>query len=581
MDEDKIKTLQTWKSESENTRSQYEDRWVANMRLSKGIFPDKEVQRSVVRNRSKIFFRKIYATSQRILSSLFTAFLRDPDTFQIEGRDTINDHDKAKVLQKMVEYRRDVLMRKNSLFLKFIWAFQNILNYGFTVAKFSWEYTGTKDGPVFKLYPNEQIYADFSAETKEDMRFIIFENFMPKSEMEDLEYDNIDKAQPMGAPSSQLRSTRHMNTRDALQNPGENEYPAPGRYPDEERDMPGTRYRVYECFYYETGQIMFCATDLDRVYFKQPEESVYGDRFPVIMGTCLTEAHKMIGEGFPELLEGPQESYNHNLNMRKDNVALALNKQTFVSRYGGVDLQSLVNSRPGGTTLMDDINAVKERDIGDVTQSSYAEAAADEGMMQELGGVTSQHLGMGRNEKATVAQINLSEGNAKIDLYIAIVGETFMKDFYSQLAYLIQRFETDETVFRIANEQLRKEGYAGEDIYDLDFEADCIMNVGLGTVGRQQEIQTAMTAMDRAIMSNQAAFGLMQSGQVPPEGLRIIDTTQFMESILPKMGFKNLNKFFVNVPPGQGGPQDPAMAGAGTPQIGGEFNDFQRGGLGG
>ena len=576
-----INKLQGWKSESENNRSQYEDRWVKNMRLSKGIFNDTELQRSAVRKRSKIFFRKTWATVWRILASFHAAFLRDPDTFKIEGRDTINDPLKAKVLQKMVEYRRDVMMRKNSLFIKFVWAFQNILNMGWTVGKLSWEYTDRKDGPVFKLYPNEQVYADFSAETPEDMRFIIFENYMTKDEMEDLGYDNVDKAQTMGPTSSRLRATRHLETRDPIQNPGDNEYPSNGRYADEQKDTPSRKYRVYEVFYWEKGEIMFCVTDMDQLYFREPEESVYGDRFPIVMGTCLTEAHKLIGEGFPEVMEGPQESYNHNLNMRKDNLALVLNQQTIVSRYGGVDLQSLVNSRPGGVTLADDVNAVKERNIPDVTQSSYMEASADEGMMQETGGITPQHLGLGKNEKATVAQINQTEGNAKIDLYIAIVGETFFRSFYSQLAYLIQQFETDEVVFRVANASLRDEGYEGEDIYDLGFEADCIVNVGLGTVGRQQEIQTTMLAMDRVIMANQAMVGLASAGMVPPEGIRIFDPTAFMEDMLPLMGKKDLARYFMQMPqptqPGGGG----GAGSGGGPSPGNEANDLQAGGLGG
>jgi hypothetical protein len=301
------------------------------------------------------------------------------------------------------------------------------------------------------------------------------------------------------------------------------------------------------------------------------------------MGTCLTEAHKLVGEGFPESMEGPQESFNHNLNARKDNVSLALNGMSVVSRYGGVDLQSLTNSRPGGIIMADDINAVRERQIPDVTQNAYMESSADEGMMQEVAGVTAQHLGLGRNEKATVAQINQAEGGAKIDLYISIVGETFVRDFYSQLAYLIQRFETDEMVFRIANANLRQEGYEGEDIYDLDFEADCIVNVGLGTVGRQQDIQMMSMAMDRAIMSNQATVALMQSGATPPVGgFKLIDTTAFMEDMLPKLGRKDLGRYFITVnPPPQ--PQGGGGSGAGGAP-GGELNfqnDLQQGGLGG
>ncbi|MEE9354195.1 MAG: hypothetical protein V3U75_01260 [Methylococcaceae bacterium] len=579
-----ITRLQNWKSRSENDRSQYEDRWVKNMNLSKGRFDEKELARSKVRRRNKMFFRKTWATIQRLQASLFSALLQEPDNFKIVARDSINDPAKARVLQKMTEYRRDVMMRSQSLLLKFLWGFQNILTLGWCVGLLSWEYdeeTG-KDGPEFRLYPNEQVYADFAAETKEKQRFMIFEDYMTKEEMEGLGYENIDKASPMGVPTSRVRAARYTENIDPLQNPGEKEYPAAGTYAEgDTRNNVGDRYRVYKCFYFEKATLMYSVTDMDKVYFQKPEESVYGDRIPGIMGTCLTEAHKMIGEGFPESMEGPQESYNHNLNSRKDNVSLALNGSSIVSRYGGVDLQSLTNSRPGGVVMADDVNAVKERNIPDVTQSAYMEANADDGMMQELAGITAQHLGLGRNEKATVAQINQAEGSAKIDMYIAIVGETFIRDFFSQLAYLIQNFETDETIFRIANEQLRQEGFEGEEIYDLEFEADCTVNVGLGTVGRQQELQTTMLAMDRAILSNQSMVALAAAGMVPPEGIKLFNTTAFMTDILPKLGKKDIDKYFVTVPAPP--PQAPAGDGTGGSPSGATNpqNDLQAGGLGG
>lgn len=593
--DDKLTLLSKWKKASENDRTYYEQRWVKNMHLSKGRFSDDELAQSKVRKRSKMFFRKIWATTQRILASFHAAFLRDPDTFKISGRDTLNDPAKARVLHKMVEYRRDVMMSTQSLFLKLMWGFKNILDFGWCVGLLSWEYnleTG-KDRPYFRLYPNEQVYPDFRAETKEEMKFILFEDFMTKDEMEELGYENIDKASPMGAPSSNVRAARYTNQTDPLQNPGEKEYPSGGRYLDGENENSDRSdlYRVYKSFYWEESKLMYCVSDLDKVFFVKPEESAYGDRIPCVMGTCLTEAHKLVGEGFPEPMEGAQESFNHNLNARKDNVSLALNGMSVVSRYGGVDLQSLTNSRPGGIIMADDVNAVKERNIPDVTQGAYMEASADEGMMQEVAGITAQHLGLGRNEKATVASINQAEGGAKVDMYIAIVGETFIRDFYSQLAYLIQIFETDEKVFRIANESLRQEGVEfGEDIYDLDFEADCVVNVGLGTVGRQQEIQTNMLAMDRAIMANQATAALLATGAQPKGGIRFIDPTAFMEDMLPLLGKKELDRYFVTIAPpqspgGEGGGGPAGLAGQGQPnatrgEILAPENELQRGGAG-
>ena len=547
-----LQRIQQYKNKSADMRSAYDQRWAKNLQIFKGIFGEDEVTKSRIRGRSKIYFRKVWASSWRLVASFSAAFLKNRDTFKIEDRGG-EDEIKAKILQTMVEYRRDRMFRTQSLFLKTTWAFFNIVNYGWTCGKWYWEYNAEtgKDEPIYILYPNEQVFPDLTAETKEQMRYVIFVNYLDKDELKERGYKNIEQCVPTSIPSNPLRSARYANDKDPLQNPGENEYPKPGTYADEHTDGSnvGQKYEVWETFYKEKGKIKLCVSNAGNVMLKEAVDSPYGDRYPITMGTCLTLSHKLIGEGFPESLEGPQESINATLNMRKDNVAMSLSKGAIVARHAHVDLQSLTNRRTASITLTDDVNAIKWDDIPDVTRSSYAEASADEAMISEMSGVTPGKMGMESTDKATVAQINFSEANAKIDLFISIVGETYMRDFYSQLAYLIQKFETDEKTYRIANESFRKENNAPymDDIYNLDFEADCIMNIGLGTVGRDMELKQTFLAMDRAIMSNQSLMQLVQIGAAPMEGVRLFDTTAFMEDVLPKLGHKDIKKYFIKV----------------------------------
>lgn len=584
--------ISAWKQESENLRSSYDTRWTKNQQLFKGKFSDDEVAMSKVRNRSKIFFRKIWATNWRMVASFYNAFLKDPDTFKIEGRGPEDVH-KARVLQKVVEYRRDRMMRRDDLFLKFIWAFFDIVNNGWSVGKLRWDYDedAGKDEPRFMLYPNEQVYPDLTAETKQGMRYITFVSYLTKDDLEDMNYDNIEDAEPTGVPSNPLRQVRHEQAGDPMQNPGNTEYPTPGKYEEGRGDGTNNqRYEVWETFYRVKGEVKYCVTNAGKEYFKKPEKSKYGNHYEnIIMGSCLTEAHKLIGEGFNEALEGPQESINATLNMRKDNVALTLAPHTLVNIGAKVDLQSLVQRRPGGITLTSDMNAVKVHEMPDVTHTAYLEASADEQMMSEMSGITPGKQGLETASKATVAQINYSEANIKIDLFISIVGETFVKEFFAGLAQMVQQFETDETVLRIANDTVRAEEEAPylDDVYDFDFEADCIMSIGVGTVGRDVEIRQTMLAMDRAIMSNQSIIQLLSTGAVVDKGLKLFDTTRFMEKILPKLGHKNIQEYIIDVKPPpqqqQEGGGAPGMAGQ-TPAAGELLNmqnDLQAGGLGG
>ena len=81
-DQKLLDRINSMKSASEDQISQYKDRWSKNIKLLKGIFPEDERYQSKVRKRSKIFFRKIWATRWRILASLYNAFMRDLDAFK-------------------------------------------------------------------------------------------------------------------------------------------------------------------------------------------------------------------------------------------------------------------------------------------------------------------------------------------------------------------------------------------------------------------------------------------------------------------------------------------------------------------
>lgn len=578
-----LQKIKAWQSESEDLRRRYDQRWSKNLNLVKGIFSSEEENRSKVRGRSKLFFRKIWATVWRLTAAVYISYLKDADAFKFEGRNMKEDVLKAYILQKLVEYRRDEMLRRNSLFIKFIWAFQNIFTLGWAVGKMRWVYdpATNKDGPEFILYPNEQVYPDMAAETKDDMKYIIFESYVSYDDLEEFKYENLDLAVKSTVKSNIVRQTRYSNFTDPIQNPGDKEYPSPGKYDEGGKDRISRKYRVWECFYKEKGVNKFCVINPDGdVFFKKPIDSPYKKRFPVVMGTCLTESHKLLGEGFPEPLEGIQESYNANLNMRKDNVSLALNKMVIVSRFANVDLQSLSSSRPSGVVLTDDINGVREIEHGDVTRSSYAEASADNDMMQEMSGITALKQGMGEETKATVAQINYSEGNAKTDLFLAIIGETFIKDFYDLLAYMIQIYETDDKIFDVANTNLKSKYplFAGY-INNIDFDADCVIRAGTGEVSKQIEIQQALLAMDRAVMANQSAIALIGSGIVPPQGIKLFNSAKFMETLLPKLGYRNVDEYFIDIPSpvieranamkngGEGQPA--AVMGAIQPQMGG------------
>ena len=572
--------LARWESESESNLSLYHQRWAKNIQLLRGIWNEEELSRSEVRGRSKLYFRKIWATNWRLYAALYAAFMRDQDTFRIEGRGAEDVYDQEQVLQFMCEYRRDYMMSCNSLFMQMMWGVMDIFDLGMCAGKLWWSKTANYDGPKLKMYAPEDARPDMSATLPEDMQYFLFINHMTMDELKENKFKNVELLETQNPKSNSVRHSRHIGVTDPNQDPGTNEYPTVGKYDDGTKESVGhKKYRVIEGFWRNDGKIYY-GVACNGIVLKEKALSKYGNKhMPVLLGLCLTIPHRLIGEGMPEPLEGPQESINDTINTRKDNVHIFLNRGTIVSRFAGVDLESLVNVRPGAMTLADDVEGVKERQMGDVTQSSYMEVNGDETMMEEMSGVTDVKRGMDKSNKTGVAQINLSESNAKMDLFIAIIGNTLFRSFYYQLAQLIQKFESDDTVYRVANkryrDKLRREKLPApmHDIYEVDnFDADARIEIGPGTVGRQIEIQQIMAMMDKAVMSNQSMAQLVTAGIRPPQGMRFFDTTKFMERVLPKMNIRNPDEFFVDIsqgqlPMGDGGGSGPStpLEGAGAP----------------
>ncbi len=571
-EKEQLQLIGRWKTDSENQMRIRHQRWAKNIRLVKGIFEADEKSRSKVRNRSKIYWRKIWASNQRLLASMYQAFLKDPDAIKIEARLERNVA-RAKVLTEMVKYRRDVMYVKGGLFRKLMWSLLDIINLSDTIGKMRWIYTDNRDEPDFVAYPLEQVFPDPHATLKENSRYFIFENYLFYDELESNNYKNLDKVKPSAESENVLKHAREQNQGVTRINLSENAnyYPADGSG-NKDIKRPGLRFKVWEVLEKRKGKIWYTVTNESNVILQESQETPL-EIYPIIMGSCLLLAHQFTGEGFPEPQEGPQESANATLNMRKDAVALTLAPHRIVSRYAGVDLQSLMNARVGGVTLVDDINGVKEEQLRDVTQKAYMEVESDDLMMQEMSGITNQRLGLpgSPGEKATVANISYTESGTKLDLFVGIVAETFFKDFFFLLAYMIQKFETDETVFSVANEKLIKEEPGMSEIYDIDdFQEQFTLQVGATNINKQLEIQQAMVAMDKATMANQVTTGLIQTGTLPPDKATVFDVAMFMNDLLPKIGFKNVQDYIIKLTPPQqppggmpGMPQTPAITGTG------------------
>ena len=572
--------------ESKSIRNKLEHEWAKSQKISKGIPLYKEKEVSSVRRRPKIRFRKVWSNATRLLASLFQAFLLDKSKFRVRGFDQITDFTKAKVLHEMTKYRLNWLYRRRNGFVKFLWAFMDAISPGLSVVKVHWKFNDefNIDEPAITNYPLEQVCLDWSAATSDEMRYAFLENYLTKQQMEEMGYDNLDKAVAVSVPQNILRDVRYHETGDPLRSRDQDSasnyengtvgsnYPAPGtgKAGETVKDYVQTRYRVLECFYKWEGKIHFSVFNPDgRVWLKEPEVSPYGKVYPLAVGSMLLEAHKLVPESIITPLSGPQEDLNMTMNLRKENQLLAMMGGWSIDKFGGVDRQALSNLRPGFiVTRNSGQGLVEPIKLPDVTQTSYVEANADQAMIDEMSGITPVKQGQTATDKTGVAQINLMESNAKERLFIATVGETLFRQIIYLLAYQIQLFETEETVFRVANDNLRKDLIAQgvdmskyDNVYDVEFDMDIEVDVASNEVSRSIELQRKFMFIDRALQSNNATALLMRSGvQIPNPTM--IDVGKGLQDIAEELEIDDYQKYIVPIaPPPQ--PQQGEGAGAG------------------
>jgi len=586
---DEIKaTILSYYSESKSLRDRLEIQWSNNQKIVKGIPIHKEKLYSTIKKRQKIKFRKVWSSTIRLLASLYQAFLMDDNKFKIRGFDDVMDWMKASVLDTMTKFRLQWLFRRRDGFTKFIWAFMDCISPGTGIVKVHWKYNEEMniDEPCMTNYPLEHVCLDWSAATPSDMRYAILENYLTKNQMEEMGYNNIKECTPVTLPTSQLRETRYYNEVDPLRDHKETSAYSNGTvgssYPQDAlgtkiEDQVKLRYRVLECFYRKNGQIYFCVLNPGdgeaSVYLIDPIESPYGkDLYPIAVGSLLLEAHKLVPESLVQPLAGPQEDLNMTMNLRKENQLLAMMGGWSIDKFAGVDTQSLNNLRPGFIVRRNPgQGAIEQLRLPDVTQTSYMETNADQVMIDEMSGVNDTKRGDTTSDKTGVAQINLQEANAKEGLFTAIVGNTLFKQVIYLLAYQIQKFETDERIFRIANAALRKDkGEQVSDIYDLNFDMDVEVSVGLNEVSRQSLLQKQFMMIDRSLQANNSTMLMMKTGASIQNPV-LVNVAEMIMDTAPQLGIKNMKKYLVPIQPpqgepGKGGKEGQAAEGQNVPQ---------------
>lgn len=243
-----------------------------------------------------------------------------------------------------------------------------------------------------------------------------------------------------------------------------------------------------------SGQLLTKPTPLKEVY-------LHGAR-PYICGNAMIESHKTYPTSKVELVKDLQQQANDVVNLRLDNVKLALNPRQFIKDGAGTDPQDVRSFQPGKVIAMKDTseNGIRWDRPPDVTQSAYEEQDKINQDFDDLAGeMSGANVQSSPNTYKSVGNMELMSGNASqvAEYEQRIFSETFAEPVLRHLIQLEQAYETDEVILAIAGRKAQIfQKYGINKITDdlLQQELNLRVNVGLGATNPQQKLKNFMTA---------------------------------------------------------------------------------------
>lgn len=266
------------------------------------------------------------------------------------------------------------------------------------------------------------------------------------------------------------------------------------------------------------------------------------DVCPFVDITPVPMPHKFFGLSVADLALEAQRIKTSILRAQLDNLYLSVNGRTFAVD-GQVNMDDLLTSRPGGVVRIKQPGAVGMLDQG------RGDGAAAMGMMEYMQGYLEDSTGWTRynsgsdgdslNQTATGVNQITNRADMRLDLIARNFAEGF-RNLFRLMLRLCSQYQSKEDVVKLRGE------WVPVNPRDWRTGFDCVVNVGLGTGSKDQQVQHLM------MLAQQQQFGL-QIGSATPQNVY-----EAQKELAKALGFKNGDKFFSdpakNPPPQQANP---------------------------
>lgn len=233
-----------------------------------------------------------------------------------------------------------------------------------------------------------------------------------------------------------------------------------------------------------------------------------------------------------------------------DNIYLQVNGRNFAIE-GQVNLDDLLNSRPGGVVRIKSQGAVGRLDqgLGDMAGAMSMMESVEMDAEESTGYMRNTQGGNGLQLDQTATQTNIvtNRADSRVEIISRTMAETGFTTLFKKMLRLVTQYQNKAETVKLGRE------WAAIDPREWTNQFDLTINVGLGTGNKDQLVQHLMA------LHQQQLAGL-QIGTVTPKNV-----FNAQSKLAEALGFKNADQFFhdpdappdPNAPPKPPPPPDP------------------------
>ncbi len=269
------------------------------------------------------------------------------------------------------------------------------------------------------------------------------------------------------------------------------------------------------------------------------------DDFPFAAMTPIIMTHRFFGRSIADVVMEIQRIKTALLRAALDNAYLANNPRVEVaeSHSGDNTLDDLLISRPGGLIRVKQPGGVNWQPVPTIGQHVFPLLEYQDARLEKRTGVTEQGQGLDpeslQNQTATSTNALMSMAQARMKLIARVFAETGIRDLFILIHGTERKHGGKSKTVRLKNQWVKL------DPRDWKKRNDMTVEVGLGTGGKQQQIQ--MLQLIGGLQNQALVAGL--TNLVNPHNLY-----QLVTAVTRVAGFKDVDRFFTD-PKGQPEPQ--------------------------